>query len=354
MHRAVVPLLFALVLGLRALPAAAFHYITPALVQIPPVGVNPGTIQNPHWGGLRFVLFDSDADLLNNGSTGRQVYLFDLQLRDVQGILSLTQLTSAPLDDNQRGRTGRRAVMIVYDARIGGAGPRQLMLIDRHTGVRTQLTNGAFDSKNASVDDGERIVVFESAADFFDTGAGGTQIYRVDLRRALLGCPFPCAESDNAGLTQLTNKTGNNRNAVTSNSGKTIVFESDADLLNVGQNENQIYLYDGKRGLTLAGDPRPGRGTQSDPHARRRPPRLRVQCQPDRQRHRRHADLLLPAQQGDAAAADGGAGRQLHQPGDLQQRSRGRVPLPERLARPRQHRARALLVRAQEERSWCS
>ena len=28
---------------LRALPAAAFHYITPALVQIPPVGVNPGT-----------------------------------------------------------------------------------------------------------------------------------------------------------------------------------------------------------------------------------------------------------------------------------------------------------------------
>jgi dipeptidyl aminopeptidase/acylaminoacyl peptidase len=250
MHRAVVPLLIALVLGLRALPAAAFHYITPALVQIPPVGMNPGTIQHPHWGGLRFVLFDSDADLLNNGSTGRQIYLFDLQLRDVQGILALTQLTSAPLDDNQRGRTGRRAVMIAYDARIGGAGPRQLMLFDRHTGVRTQLTGGAFDSKNAYFDDGERIVVFESAADFFNTGVGGTQIYRIDLRRVLLGCPFPCAESGNAGLTQLTNKTGNNHNAVTSNGGKTIVFESDADLLNEGENENQVYLYDGKHGLT--------------------------------------------------------------------------------------------------------
>jgi Tol biopolymer transport system component len=248
MHRAVT-LLFALALGLRAVPAAAFHYITPTLLQIPPVGQDPGTIQNPHWGGLRFVLFDSDADLLNNGSSGRQIYVFDLQERDVQGILALSQVTTAPLDDNQRGRTGRRAVMIAYDARIGGAGPRQLMLIDRRTGVRTQLTAGAFDSKNASVDDGERIIVFESAADFFGTGAGGTQIYRIDLRRALLGCPFPCSQTGNAGLEQITNKTGNNRNAVTSNSGKAIVFESDADLLNVGQTENQIYLFDGKSGV---------------------------------------------------------------------------------------------------------
>ena len=46
---------------------------------------NPGTIQNPHWGGLRYVLFDSDADLLSNGSTGRQIFVFDLQERDVQG-----------------------------------------------------------------------------------------------------------------------------------------------------------------------------------------------------------------------------------------------------------------------------
>jgi len=248
MHRAVT-LLFALALGLCAAPAHAFHYITPPLLQIPPAGQNPGTIGNVHWAGLRFVIFDSDADLLTNGSTGRQVFVFDLQTRDVQGTLALTQVTTATTDDNQRARSGRRANQISYDARINGVGPRQVMLIDRRTGLRHQLTGGAFDSKNAVVDDGERVIVFESAADFFGTGAGGTQIYKIDLRKALLGCPFPCASSGNAGLTQITNKTGNNRDAVTSNSGKYIYFESDADLLNVGQTENQVYFYDAKANL---------------------------------------------------------------------------------------------------------
>ncbi|MCC6766494.1 MAG: PD40 domain-containing protein [Deltaproteobacteria bacterium] len=247
-----VRLLLVLALGLCAVPVAAFHYITPPLVQIPPVGNDPGTIRNPSWGGLRYVLFDSDADLLANGSTGRQIFLFDLQTRDVQGVLALTQLTTAAADDNQRGRTGRKAVTVVYDARLGGIGARQLMLLDRHTGAHHQLTNGSGDSTNARIDDGERVVVFESAADFFGSGAGGTQIYRLDLRKALLGCPFPCAASGNAGLTQLTNKTGNNRNAVTSNSGKFIYFQSDADLLNIGQTENQIYLYDNRgQGLSI-------------------------------------------------------------------------------------------------------
>ena len=236
-------------LALRAVPAAAFHYITPTLVQIPPVGPNPGAIHNPRWGGLRFVLFDSDADLLNNGSTGRHIFIFDLQLRDVLGSPALTQLSAGSVEDNQRPRTGRRAIQIAYDARPGGMGARQIMLIDRRTGVRTQLTNGALDSVNVSVDDAERIVVFESAADFFSTGVGGTQIYKVDLRKAFLGCPFPCAQTGNAGLTQVTKKLGNNHNAVTSTGGKSIAFESDADLLGLGETQNQVYLYDGKTGV---------------------------------------------------------------------------------------------------------
>ncbi len=245
MHRAVT-LLFLVALGLCAVPANAFHYITPPLLQIPPVGQNPGTIQNPTWSGLRFVIFDSDADLLNNGSTGRHVFVFDLQNRDVQGALALTQVTTDAADDSQRAAGGRRAVRIAYDAQIAGVGPRQLMLIDRKTGLRHQLTAGGLDSTNAAVDDGERVIVFESAADFFATGTGGTQIYRIDLRKALLGCPFPCPSSGNAGLTQITNKAGTSRNAVTSNSGKFVYFESDADVLNVGQTENQVYLFDGR------------------------------------------------------------------------------------------------------------
>jgi Tol biopolymer transport system component len=248
--RRAVAIVFVSLLALRALSVEAFHYITPALLQIPPVGQDPGTIQNPHWGGLRYVVFDSDADILNNGSTGRHVFVFDLQQRDVQGSIALSQVTTNSLEDSQRGRTGRRAVKIAYDARPNGAGPRQIFMIDRRKDIRTQLTAGGADSVNASVDDGERVIVFESSADFFNTGVPGSQIYRIDLRKTFLGCPFPCPQTGNAGLTQLTNKAGTSKNAVTSNSGKSIVFESNADLLNVGQTENQIYLYDGKKGLT--------------------------------------------------------------------------------------------------------
>lgn len=274
-----VRLLLVLALGLCAVPAGAFHYITPPLLQIPPVGQDPGTIQHPSWGGLRYVLFDSDGDLLSNGSTGRQLFLFDLQARDVQGILALTQLTNTPADDHQRPRAGRKAVSVVFDAQLGGAGPRQVMLLNRRTGVRYQITNGAADSVNASIDDGERVIVFESAADLLGTGAGGTQIYRVDLRQALLGCPFPCPSSGNAGLIQITNKTGNNRNAVTSNSGKFIYFESDADLFGIGQTESQIYLYDSRgTGLSLVSH---GPGASRNPTGTRDGGRLVFESEAD-------------------------------------------------------------------------
>ena len=137
------------------------------------------------------------------------------------------------------------------------------MMIDRRTGVRTQLTNGAADSMNASVDDGERIIVFESAADFFATGVGGTQIYRIDLRKTQLGCPFPCAQSGNAGLTQLTNKTGTNHNADHQQ-------QRQGDRLRVRcrplerrpDRESDLSLRRQDR-ADLARHPRPGRGAQS-------------------------------------------------------------------------------------------
>lgn len=248
MRRAVTVLLATLVLVAQgASPAPAFHGITPSLLQIPAPGQSAGTIENPRWGGLRYVVFDSDADLAGTGSSGRQAFLFDLMIRDTKGELAITQLT-AGVGNHRRPATGRRAALIALESQPGGVGPRQIMLVDRRKGVITQLTAGGLDSVNPSVDDAERIVVFESAADFFSTGVVGTQIYKIDLRQTALGCPFPCGNG-NAGLTQITNKAGTSRNAVTSSAGKSIVFESDADLLNVGQTENQVYLFDGKKGV---------------------------------------------------------------------------------------------------------
>lgn len=241
MHRAVALLsLLALVLPARAF---GFHQRTPAFLQITPVSA--GTVGNPKWAGFRYVVFDSDADLLGNGSTGRQVFIFDLQERDITGGLAIQQLTMGG-GNPMRATTGRRAKRVVYDAQLGGIGPRQLFMIDRKSGSTSQLTQGVSDSLNATIDDGDRVVVFESSADFFGSGLTGPQIYRIDLRRAALGCPYPCLANANAGLTRLTHTSGNNVNAVTSVSGKLTAFESDADPLGQGQTESQIYLLDNR------------------------------------------------------------------------------------------------------------
>ena len=187
MRRAVVSLLIALVLGAaRCCAGAAFHCITPALVQIPPIGDESRYDPAPALGRPPHVLFDSDADLAgNNGSTGRQIYLFDLQLRDVQGISPSPSSRRAPLDDQPaRAGTGRRAVKIAYDAhrrrRTAAA-----HVVDRRTGVRTPAHRRRIrqqatpSSTTASASSSSSPPPTSST-----TGVGGTQICRIDLRQA--------------------------------------------------------------------------------------------------------------------------------------------------------------------------
>ena len=227
--------------------APAFHHVTPPVVQITPLS-SAGTIANQQWAGIRFVIFDSDADLLGSGSTGHQIYLFDLLERDLHHTQALFQLTSglSGLDDNRHGTSGKLANAIVYDARPSGAGPHQLFMFDRRHGDRYALTEGTADSVNARMDHASRMVVFESDANFFATGNAGRQIYQIDLRKVVPSCPYPCGATGNAGLTQITRSAGTNRNAVTSNNGKLIAFESDADPMGIGENTTQVYTYDGE------------------------------------------------------------------------------------------------------------
>jgi Tol biopolymer transport system component len=231
-----------LVLALLAVtPAAAYHRKTDVVVQI--TGDGGGTIAHPHWSGFRYVIFDSDADLVGNANATRQVFLYDLQEHDRTGVRAIYQVTSGA-DDNQRGDTDIRGRMVVYDARPGGIGPRQLFAIDRRDGTKHAVTSGAGDSINPDIDDNGGWVVFESAADLLGGGAAGTQVYRLDFRHADPACPFPCPANGNFGLSRLTNKAGVSRNAVTSRRGKTIAFESDADPLNAGATGTQVYLFD--------------------------------------------------------------------------------------------------------------
>jgi Tol biopolymer transport system component len=230
-------------------PAAALHRQTPTLVQVTPIS-GAGAVENPSWAGFRYVVFDSDADIVGNGNNTRQVFLFDLRERDRTGGLAIDQLTSGP-GDARRGAAGRLARRIVYDALVGGV--RQLFEVERNSGQVVQLTDGSADSFNARADERGRFIVFESSADFFNTGVSGTQIYLMSLRGIDPSCPLPCLSTNNAGLFQITNKNGTNRNAVTAKAGRAILFESNADLLSLGQNTNQVYLLEDLTALSLLG-----------------------------------------------------------------------------------------------------
>ena len=188
-----------------------------------------------------------DADLLGTGSSSRQVFLFDLQERDRTGAIALRQLTSGA-GESQHGSTGNRAKTIAYDTQPGGVGPRQIKLVNRIGGASWALTQGAGDSTNPSMDDGGRYVVFQSTADLLGAGFAGSQIYLADLRAADPACPYPCPANGNAGLRQITHKAGTSTDPVVSKTGKIVAFESDADLLNQGQNETQIYRVETKTG----------------------------------------------------------------------------------------------------------
>jgi Tol biopolymer transport system component len=166
------------------------------------------------------------------------VFVFDLRERALRGAVGLHQLTSGA-GDSQRPSTGRHGRTVVYDALVNGT--RQIFKVVGRNGTPLKLTRGGADSWNARVSENDRFAVFESNADLLQSGKTGTQIYRVDLRNADPGCPYPCPQNGNAGLAQITFASGGNHNPVTSRGGDIIAFESDADPLQTGETETQVY-----------------------------------------------------------------------------------------------------------------
>jgi Tol biopolymer transport system component len=249
------PITLILALALLApAPARAWHKRTPPALQI--TSGSAGAVANPRWAGYRYVLFDSDADILMTGSQGRQLFLFDLQERDKTDLPAIQQLTTGP-GDSQRGSIDFHGRKVVFDALAQGR--RQLFLFARATGTTVPLTRGTADSVNASIDDSGRFVVFESTADLLGNNVPGTHVYRIDLALAQAGCPYPCPVDGDSGLTQITLRPGTSRNAATTNKGFT-VFESDADLLGTGETETQIYRADSNTGTITALSHGPGAG----------------------------------------------------------------------------------------------
>jgi hypothetical protein len=285
--------------------AAALHRNTPLFLQ---VGETPGSIV----GGMRFsdrsnvLIFHSDADLLGNGNTVPQIFVFDLASRVKRERQGLYQLTfgNAPSLAPAAARRGR---VVAFDSAADllgtGSTGRQIFASSKVKWAKGsvplfQVTRAGADSFGAVLSPRRgRTVIFSSLADLTAAGLGaGAHLYRArlsDLERS--GCAgYPCPGGDNPGLEliaaapaadpdidrtgdrvvftssgdvagagcgvgrsqiflrnfktgtieQLTCGSADSRHAVFTHSYHGLLFESDADLLGTGSTHTQIYHLD--------------------------------------------------------------------------------------------------------------
>ncbi len=228
-------LVWVVVLGCAlAVPAWALHRETPPSVRVTS-GSDHHLSASRSWGN--FLGFSSTVDLLETGSTGRQIFLFNVAYFDCNRattreqtpcpkppLPSLVQLTDRPgSPDNPSVEPKGQYVVFDADGVFGGGGGpqasrRQIFLLNRKNGEIQQITySAAGDSTRPSMDRLAKVIVFQSTAPLLGQGAPGvSQIYAYfRLARALVQV------SDGAGPS--TEPAINSR-------GRQVAFESTAAL----------------------------------------------------------------------------------------------------------------------------
>jgi hypothetical protein len=244
-------------------PALALHRSFPGVVRLssgPPHRVPSGR----SWGF--YETFASDADLLQTGTTGRQIYLFRMfDYACQRGILRpdilrpnepcpdppepfLLQITNGPgtpdnpsVDDPGVGKPGQ---IIAFDAGgVYGAAKgleaihRQIFTTDYAAGKVTQVTHGTDgDSTLPSVSIGAGAIAFESTASLLGGPAGVSQVF-VNFTKTSNGLPQNV-------FIQVTNGLAPSHNATFNKNGSMITFESTADLLGDGHDTGitQVFI----------------------------------------------------------------------------------------------------------------
>jgi Tol biopolymer transport system component len=232
----------------------ALHRQTPSLVQIT-------TAPSQDVGGASFignsnlVVFHSDGDLIGNGNTSSNIFLFDLKLRSKNHLPGLFQLTfgNQPSHHPTAARRGRSlAFESTADLMNNGSTGLQLFgaaPVKVRQGVVPlfQITKAAGSSFDAHLSENGRYLAFASTADIRNENlAPGVHVYRADLKKARLGqpsCPsYPCGF--NPGLELLTRAVAGH--PAIDKLGEFVVFDSAEDVLGPGTSNgfSQIYIRD--------------------------------------------------------------------------------------------------------------
>lgn len=177
--------------------------------------------------------WDTDANPLRNAAPGRQV-IMNVKGALIQAAVDPTGTSTNPSLD----KSGRRVVFESEGdlAGTGNPGARQIFLRDR-SGNIVQLSSGVGDSRNPMLGGRGRTVAFESSSD--PTTGADTGVPQVFAGRY-----------DQPPVPRVTAGAGPSRNPTVSDDGRIVVFESTAALAGTGADTGvpQIFVYDTRSG----------------------------------------------------------------------------------------------------------
>jgi Tol biopolymer transport system component len=232
-RRLALAVLAALVLGTPR-PGFTLHRDLPFLLSVTPV---PGDNGNgtPARGQPQWIAFESTTDLMHNGSTGREIFLYN-SLNDVTAnVPVLGQITNFTRDSGNPS-VGRQGDVIAFDSaadiRNTGNATRQIFLWTRPQNSFTQLTAGAGTSHHPELDFEAESLVFQSTSDLLNTGSTGNQVFHYNLRAIPPAVP----------LTQIT-AVGESFNARLTHDANFVFFDSAAPLTGTSNGFRQIYVW---------------------------------------------------------------------------------------------------------------
>jgi Tol biopolymer transport system component len=186
----------------------------------------------------RWIPFQSTTDIMGNGSTGSEIFLFDNNPPR-----NMRQVTNHPTGDSANPSNVSNGSTVVFDSssdlRNQGITARQIFMWDRQSGLYTQLTNGAADSVRPRISGSGNLVAFESAADLIGDGVLGTNIYYWQPSQIcdFNGCRY---------IRRVTNGPGISGNVVTGggDNGQLLLFNSNSPVTGFANGFQQIFMYE--------------------------------------------------------------------------------------------------------------
>jgi Tol biopolymer transport system component len=186
----------------------------------------------------RWIGFESTTDIMGNGSSGSEIFLFDNNPPR-----NMRQVTNHPTGDSRNASTVSNGSTMVFDSssdlRNNGITARQIFMWDRESGQYTQLTNGTADSVRPRISGSGNLVAFESAADLVGDGTTGTNIYYWQPSQIcdFNGCRY---------IRRVTSGPGISGNVVTGggDNGQLLLFNSNSPVTGFSNGFQQIFMYE--------------------------------------------------------------------------------------------------------------